>query len=356
MLSFADNLPCLDESNASKVQGVGEKYATSLVECLTSSKSETRSAASSLLEASLSKNVIGIDTLKKMAARLKPADQRTVAPLISKLAKVAAPSSEAEKTENETVSVSKMAVSVAVVPRVHDNLVKPPLHDLAPQNRNISSAGSDVPSMADALQNQHPLIIGHGKQGFKAYKSTSWPEFPEEPNAVALDNLRKHWSCFLPGPSCSSLFPATGIAKQDDTKTGCELLSQAIEIDRTLELSAVVDQLDPILKWISYALCCKETTTGLQDILALLKMLLMYLIDNGKDLSDSDALVLVPLLFEKASVAKVSNGFAVATGNSILSNFVFRAAFEMSILTFFQQFNQIDCFQQRNWVPLCASR
>ena len=88
MLSFADNLPCLDESNASKVQGVGEKYATSLVECLTSSKSETRSAASSLLEASLSKNVIGIDTIKKMTARLKPADQRTVAPLISKSAKI----------------------------------------------------------------------------------------------------------------------------------------------------------------------------------------------------------------------------------------------------------------------------
>lgn len=48
-LTFADQLPNLDEVVVARGQSLGEKTANAFVKCLTSSKSQTRSKAETLL-------------------------------------------------------------------------------------------------------------------------------------------------------------------------------------------------------------------------------------------------------------------------------------------------------------------
>ena len=101
------------------------------------------------------------------------------------------------------------------------------------------------------------------------------------------------------------LFRSSGIRKQDDAKTGIEVITRALSLDRKNGGTACSEQLDVILKWIMFALCSKESTTGLVDILALLKDLLDFLVESKRELSDMEALETVPLLLDKASGAKV---------------------------------------------------
>jgi hypothetical protein len=134
----------------------------------------------------------------------------------------------------------------------------------------------------------------------------TWPEYPEEPLGPSLYNgLKKAWSPLLPPESTKKLFPDGGIRKQDDAMDGCELLSRAIVMERSGEEFAIVEQFGLLLKWTVYILCSKESTVGLQALLSFFSDLFDFLRETKYELSDSEALTVVPWIFDKASVAKV---------------------------------------------------
>ena len=62
-----------------------------------------------------------------------------------------------------------------------------------------------------------------------------------------------------------------------------------------------------IIKWMVYVLCCKESTVGLQALLTLFAEVFDFLKEAQYQLSDSEAMVVVPFLFDRASSAKVSS-------------------------------------------------
>ena len=66
----------------------------------------------------------------------------------------------------------------------------------------------------------------------------------------------------------------------------------------------VATQLGYILKWICFVLCSKEATVGLQALLDLILELFGLLTERRLELSDSECLVLIPFLVEKAGTAK----------------------------------------------------
>jgi hypothetical protein len=121
---------------------------------------------------------------------------------------------------------------------------------------------------------------------------------------VIFGNLRKYWTVVLPPKTASDLFPSSGIRKQDDAMDGIEVLSRALEIDRSSDASIIEQQLEPVLKWISYVLCSKEVTVGLQALLSLTSDLITLLAELKRELSDSEAIAIVPFIFEKASISK----------------------------------------------------
>ena len=81
---------------------LGQQFAAVIVLCLTSSKTETRAAATSLLEAAIENDVITQEGTRKATETLKPANQRTVAPLIAKFFSKKEPKATAELAPIET--------------------------------------------------------------------------------------------------------------------------------------------------------------------------------------------------------------------------------------------------------------
>ena len=141
----------------------------------------------------------------------------------------------------------------------------------------------------------------------------TWPEYPEEPLGSDIFNqLKRGWVPILPPTSEASFFPAGGIRKQDDGKGGCELLSKAILMERAGEgEGAIEEQLELIFRWMAIVIYSKEHTVGLQALLSSMSDLFVYLQEIKYELSDSEALLLIPFVLEKASLAKVSRSFSL---------------------------------------------
>jgi hypothetical protein len=307
LLGVAEHFPNWDDVASTRGQTLGEKLSSAIVECLTSSKSETRSAASSLLDVCIENGVISLESIRKATERLKPATQRTLGPMIAKFARNA-PSSARNGKENLPTGESRVAKQrTATVAATAPTSSKPIEKEAKPVGRNLPSpAQTNSRDQAPKEESsRHPLVGRNGMRALKSSKTIVWPEFPEEPQGSAIfGNLRKYWTVVLPPKTASALFPSSGIRKQDDAIDGIEVLSRALEIDRSSDASIVEQQLEPILKWISYVLCSKEVTVGLQALLSLTSDLISLLVDLKRELSDSEAIVIVPFIFEKASISK----------------------------------------------------
>lgn len=318
--SFVEQLQNLDTTVATRGQSFGEKFAALIIECLTSSKTETRSAAQSLLETSFENDVVSLESITKAQGRLKPAKQRSVALMVAKLSKSGTDPGFTVSSEAKPSSTYKAS---AVGTRQGESGV---LCDTKAQLRgrhkepSASLRGRVATNESPPSQAlRHPLVPRSGKRILESTNSILWPMFPEEPHGSILGNLKRFWAPHLPATSASALFPSTGINKQDDAKNGCDLLFQALACDRASNTYIVEDQLDLILKWIMFALCSKETTTGLQDILSLIKAIFQYMMEIKREFTDAEAMESVPFILEKASTAKVCQLFRISVGVSKIS-------------------------------------
>jgi hypothetical protein len=298
LCELAATLPNLDESLSSTGQPLGVPFAQVIVECLTSSKTETRSAATGLLEVVLGNRVIGAENFRKAVGKLVPAKQRTVGPLVAKYAGTEGSTPQAHATfgdPSKSRSVpARTSTKLSAARNQKDFSSRQPQNGIAPMANDRAEV------------HRHPLQPKTNTMSLPTCKGLVWPEYPEEPQGTSIYlNLKKSWSQILSAKSFAALFPSTGIRKQDEAKDGCELLQKALQLDREAGYTHVVQQLDFILKWTVFSLCSRETTTGLQTLLVFVKELLAYLVDSKHELSDSEALDFVPYLIDRASNAKV---------------------------------------------------
>ena len=163
LLSVADSLPNLDDVVAARGQSLGEKYAVVVIECLTSSKSETRSAALSLLGTSVENGIVSVESIKKATEKLKPALQRSVGPLVAKMAKNAPAPSQPEK---ENLPSREKFEAVRAEPVSSENGQR--LSRKAQiQTANIQTSRrrkeGPAPASPDRTPPKHPLIPRSGK-------------------------------------------------------------------------------------------------------------------------------------------------------------------------------------------------
>jgi hypothetical protein len=308
----------LENVAAQRGESLGSKFSQVIVFCLTSSKSDTRAAAESLLQSCVTKGVVSIESAKRHVARLKPALQRSIGPVIAKLSAAPVESKSEREVPASDESMNRMTSKADISvedENPHETVSRRNLESkphvkgrTSVGHTRTADVGDPVPDQRDALS--HPLICDVGSAGVQksqsALRAMTWPEYPEEPTGTALfASLKKAWSPLLPADSTKALFPDQGIKKQDDAMEGCELLSRAIVLDRSGEGCAVVEQFGLVLKWAVFALCSKESTVGLQSLLSVFADLFAYLRESKYELSDSEALQVVPILFDKASVAKV---------------------------------------------------
>ena len=334
--SFVEYLPNFMEISSSQGSTLGDRYAKVLIDCLSSSKAEVRSAAFSLIEKSIEHDVIATSICHQTVDVMKPAKQRSVAPLIAKLAKpssmktgekenVPSPDTRASKASHVAGESSPAAKIPGGRASINDNrsgsISRQEPGSVGNSSRR-GSIGRQEPKHSNRQQmsrsrNQlppshqpskessgHPLLPRTGGRAIQP-KYVAWPQFPEEPNGPLFMNLKRSWSTALPPSSSAKLFPPGGIKKQDDAKEGCELLERALTMELDSGSHEVVDiHLECMLKWIAFVLCCKEATVGLQSILSLIDKLFGFLLELKRGLSEDEVCVIVPFLIEKTSNAK----------------------------------------------------
>lgn len=311
--SFAERLGDLDSVASQGGNTLGARLAKVLVQGLSSSKVEIRTSAESLLGDCVKNSVIGIATVKKIASRQKPAVQRAIAPIVTKLAAPTCVPPVHPPVEDEDICPD--AESVSSIPRgartpVRSSIAK---NDITGSTsfRPTGSNDHDIPrSPRRNTSVSNPLVASVGtaytQKSKAALKSMTWPEYPEEPSgSLMLNALKRAWSPLIPLDSANQLFPDDGIKKQDDAMAGFDLLSRAIVMESAGEGCAILEQFNFIWKWMTYVLCCKESTVGLQSLLQLASDLVDHIRTLNYELSDSEAMTFVPHLFDKASTAKV---------------------------------------------------
>lgn len=316
---------------------LGPQFASVIVECLTSSKSETRAAATSLLEVSLTNGIVSTESFRKASEKLKPAKQRTVAPLVAKYAEAAPASEESENRRLPPTGGSTFESRLEAAPSPRKRQVVPTsAHKSGPR-----TAAARAPEKLTCVQDKPPTgnpLATRISSGKSSSRGIIWVEYPEEPQGSSLlGNLKKAWAHAIVPSSVFTLFPSAGIRKQDEAKDGCELLVQAVNDDRSDGTTFVRDQFDLVTKWVVYALCARETTIGLQALLSLIKDLFLYALDVNHDLSDSAALEIVPYIIEKSSSAKVRHFFLLylcAIFFLTITNLYHRAVSKTCFLTY----------------------
>jgi hypothetical protein len=101
--SVADQLPNMDSLFMTRAQPLGEAFSREVINALTSSESEARAAAESLMRACIDKGKINAKTARKGLEHVKPAQQqRSVAPVIQKI--IGESSSKSPRNEKENVA------------------------------------------------------------------------------------------------------------------------------------------------------------------------------------------------------------------------------------------------------------
>jgi len=310
--SIVEYLPNIDSLSTGRAQSLGQKFANVMVDCLTSSKTEIRSAAEQVITSCVEEDKISANTLQKGLQHLKPAQQRSIAPIIRK----AFGGGKSSLPEKENLILKNNKASESSAKRVGREISRS-----GPSSRGHLFSGSNTASqknlsgakesakcpepVSKPSETLHPLAPSNNSSRVRRQINMNWVEFPEEPSGTMLTNsLQKAWSQMLSKDSLATLFPSRGIKKQDDARDGCKLISCAIEFERHNDGVHLLEQLDFVLKWSVLGLCSRENTVGLQSLLSMLSSLVDYLGEQSYTFSDDQALYLVPYIMEKASVAK----------------------------------------------------
>lgn len=253
-----------------------------------------------------------VDCVRASTDRLKPAQQRGVGSILAKLARALPTGSQVEKenvpgAERAPEHVQQRTTKTSARGGGKGDQHAPSTPRIAEEPKQNTHGHRHGSPRSEAPV--HPLIASSGISSLEksraSLRTLVWPEYPEEPlGAELFAQLKKAWSPVLPSTTITAFFPIGGIRKQDDGTTGCECLKRAILFERAGDGVAIEEQLELIFRWITLVLCSKEHTVGLQALLTTTTELFAYLRDIKYEVSDSEAMLLIPFVLEKASLAK----------------------------------------------------
>ena len=324
MTNRADNLAKAGSPTTAKSQAIEVQLAASAIACLTSSKSETRSAAEALLKTCSKNGTLSWSSIQVGVKKLLPAQQRGIRPILDSFNSNQESVPDKENVSNRSKSGktslhggAKPRSKMLTSPQRSERAARQSSPDHMPVPQKVSSkqeveSSRDESGISSSVPDDNPLKSGTSSTSTKEIRSSSlsrkrdiWPEYPEEPTSAALNSLKKVWSQLLPTSSVEVLFPKKGIQKQEDAVAGCDILSLAIKVARKEESENLIDQLDLIHKWLMCGICSREHTVGMQSLLSLLLELFSFMKEQTYQMTDVEASILLPHLLEKASIAKV---------------------------------------------------
>lgn len=268
-----------------------------IVLSLLSSKSETRSASEKLLNTCATSGIVPMEDIDNEIRKLLPAQQRSVRSIIPKIS----------TQDQELVDSFKQASARARTAPIRTTSSSQQLvRQMTAKGTSITASSSVHNSPSSETHNDiNPLHSSTAKKSTKDQRLSllsrgdHWPFYPEEPSGNVIQTVHKSWSQLISAQSIRVLFPNGGLRSHEDAVGGCELISRSINCSESF-----VNQLDLIFKWTSCALLSRDHTSGLRSLLSMLQLMFKRLCEFSYVMQDSEAIILLPYILEKASVAK----------------------------------------------------
>lgn len=277
---------------------VHSQLAKVIVLSLISSKSETRSASEKLLNTCATSGIVPMEDIDNEIRKLLPAQQRSVRSIIPKIS----------TQDQELVDSFKQASARArTAPIRACSSSQQLVNQMTAKGTSMTASSSVHNSSSSETHNDiNPLHSSTAKKSTKDQRLSLlsrgdlWPLYPEDASGnVTLQTVHKSWSQTIPAQSIQVLFPNGGLRSHEDAVGGCELISRSINCSESF-----VNQLDLIFKWTSCALLSRDHTSGLRSLLSMLQLMFKRLREFSYVMQDSEAIILLPYILEKASVAK----------------------------------------------------
>jgi len=320
----AEHFPHLDSISTSKGKTLEKQFAAMTVACLTSSKTETRSVAESLLGKCVKFGTLNPRSIENGVQKLTQAEQRHVRIILNSLgidgtqksANLHASASSRRINPSKQSSSPCISVKDKKSTGSERTPAKPTARIRRDSHKPLKRGGnSSSDTLNDLLSDPHffPLISNNGLTSTKDQRTSissrnrdPWPEYPEEPSGKdLLKNLRQIWSPLLPASSIGILFPSGGIVRQDNVLSGCALISHALTVlQANGQEHILIDQLDLVNKWLAFGICSRESTVGMQAIIPFILKLFSLLRKSQYQMTDTESGMLLPYILEKAGVAK----------------------------------------------------
>eukprot|EP00804_Cyclotella_cryptica_P000003 CCRYP_013696-RA/>CCRYP_013696-RA protein AED:0.01 eAED:0.01 QI:1339/1/1/1/1/1/5/219/1350 len=314
-----------DLTENKKTLSTHDELAQIIVDCLLSSKAGIRTAGEKLLEVCAMKNTIPSDKFDTVISKLLPAQQRTVRSVIPKLSKEEKDYVGAFKKVRPRSSVSARQYSSQsslrpILPNETATLERRPSRNI--EKSNTRCVDNEIDPLA--ICRLDPILKRERLSAFG--KGDNWPDFPEEPSGeVTRLTLRKSWSLLIENASIQSLLPRNASSSMECYIEGCNLITRSINYSKSTGDSSIIEQLDLILKWAACALSSRDHTAGLRSILHVIFALFERLNDLSYKMNDIEALIILPILLDKAGTSKTPfqdmflNIISFVTDNDIYS-------------------------------------
>lgn len=296
----------LTATNEQEKLSVHRPLAKVIVMSLLSSKSGSRSAAENLLAVCSKNGFVPPSSFDKEIGKLLPAQQRTVRSFIPKMSKQDQELVDTFKKASERPRRPGQMMSSRQTTQVARPNTKTTLQSPRASGHRKSSSIVETDVLPDnPLQMSDRSVKPKGQRLAMLGKGDSWPEYSEEPSSDTIQSLRRAWAVLIPSTSIDVLLPQSGLRTHDDCTDGCDLLSKAIRYSRDNNDSSFLEMLDFIFKWATCAFLLRDHTSGFRKLLSTIRELFERLDELSYAISDGEALILLPYLLDKASVAKL---------------------------------------------------
>lgn len=297
--------------SSSKAKTIYAQFAKALVGCLMAPKSESRAAAENVLNICVKHRILTVSMIEKPISRLTQGEQKSLQSVVEGLKNISIDQDSESAVLRDTVQSRRGEADEKFHPKVRSRSSSRPsrksiVGEIRPVKEDLVNETHDP--------NAHPLKgasissepIKRQRCSHSTKQKDSIPEYPFEPSVDdSFEYLKKAWFPFLPSLSIEKLFPLKGFKTQDDAASGVDLLLRAINncVDNKEE-TILIDQLDLIIRWFVIALCCRESTSGMESLMTFLEQLISTLQSQRYELSDFEASLLLPYVIDKAATAR----------------------------------------------------
>jgi len=296
----------------SPTENIAVDLTVPLVNAMQDKTAAVRSSAEQLLSSLMARSLISRSVLDKATRDLPPATKRSLQPSIDRMNLIFGTKKSDGSFSAPTAAVPTVAPSAPVIAAAASVAVKAALTSKPVSAVTTSAPGIPKPASVSAsiapeslaatvadAGSQYVLKKTTKQKRCDEFYKTHWPQPPTEVGDAEMVALKAQWEPLIQSDSelLSILFP---VVKSGSFLNQDNLLPALNELTGQLEGPYWIQHSDFLLRWAAYALCARETSTGLLKVLQFITHIFDKIRNDKQVLHEAEMTIIIPHLVDKS--------------------------------------------------------